>query len=1306
MSLKKLITTLFILLIGLSTSYAQLEEWNGNPKIYAVNVLKPHATSMPYSTIDEAKKGNRRGSEWYQSLTGTWKFHFVEKPSQRHSSFFQDSFNASSFDDIAVPGSWQVQGYDKPIYTNVIYPWNNTDFINPPAAPTNYNPVGHYRRTFTVPAKWSGKRIRLHFEGVESAYYVWVNGKYVGYSENSFTGHEFDVTSNLRAGENNISVQVFRWCDGSWMEDQDFIRLSGIYRDVYLYATPKTHIQDFQIDASLASNYKDGDLNASVWVDNVSSTAASNYSLELHLFTDAGAEVGSVLKKTLSSIAPNGGDQKIQFRSTIPAPKLWSAEHPNLYTLVLVLKDNSGAVVQVESNKIGFRKVELKKDASGATRYFINNQPIKFRGVNRHEIDPDHGRVLSYERMEEDVKLMKRFNINALRTSHYPNDPRMYDLCDLYGIYVVGEANLESHGALDKLPKSSDDWRPASLERMSSMVQRDKNHPSVVLWSLGNEAGNGNVFATMREYTHNADSTRPVHYEGDWNNADVNSWMYYGPDAVRSYNNNSKPIMLCEFEHAMGNSVGELKEYVDAFYSNPRSFGGFIWDFIDQGLRRGNSNFFNFGGLWGDRPNDDNFCANGLVFPDRSLQPEIWEVKYQFRNIIVKPVDVSNGVISIESRFNFSNIADEVDLIWSIKEDGKEILQGKVPSTSLNIGPLSKKDVTISFTKPTPKAGSDYHLDLDFRLKKATLWADAGFSIAQEQFKLSIGAALPPQIDITSVPSQKETQGNGKINIEGKVFSVAIDLATASITDYKIKGTQILKQGPVPNFWRAPIDNDKGNGMENRCSHWKFAGRDRVINSSKVTVVSEKETRIDFEIGLPKAGRSRMSMSYTIYGSGDIIVEYTFYPDASLAEIPNIGTLFTVPGGFEKVEWYGKGPYENYVGRNQGSHTGIYSTFVDSMTVPYMEISETGQRTNVKWATLTNGSGMGLMVIGSPYMEFNAQHYTPQHLTEVKLPWDLKRDKDITLRVDFQQMGLGGINSWGAKPLDQYMLFSKNTYRHKFRLSPIGGKLKDPSILANQGFKNLETSTGKVKYEEIEYTEEKGEPFVAMEFPGTVEMENYDLGGEGVAYHDNDMINEGMVYRDDGVDIVKVGCDATGANCSGFAVGYSNDGEWLKYTVNVQKEGDYLFRANVSSGLDVGSFQLFIDNKLVTDTIKIPSGEDWDTYTYVEGKIGRVSKGKHELKVLFTGSYANIDWISFGTNEEELPIHEQNFSGKASGPQDYSVYDLKGKVLVSIHAEGISQVLEQLKEIQLQAGVYMILSKDRSVKQMMRVIKQ
>lgn len=1054
--------TLLASLLGSNALMAE-NEWNGNPTIYGVNTLKPHVTSMPYSSLKEALNGDRRASEWYQSLSGTWKFYYVEKPASRNNDFYADNYDVSKWDNITVPGNWQLQGYDHPIYSNVVYPWGADWYISPGEAPTNYNPVGHYRRTFTIPSNWDGKRVRLHFEGVESAYYVWVNGQYVGYSENSYTDHEFDVTDKLRTGENNISVQVFRWSDGSWLEDQDFIRLSGIFRDVYLYATPKAHIQDFQINATLDDNYTNGVLNTSVWVDNFGSEVASGYSVEMAMYDADGKEIIAPIAKSLDHIKTGGGEVSASYKETVSGVKTWSAETPNLYTVVLTLKDKQGKTVQIESNKAGFRRIELKKWADGITRYCINGQPIKFRGVDRHEIDPDKGRVMSYERMEEDIRLMKRFNITALRMSHYPNDPRMYDLCDKYGIYVIDEANVESHGANDKLPKSSDDWRPACVERMTAMVQRDKNHPCVCLWSLGNEAGSGDVFGSERNVAHWADPTRPVHYEGDWSNADVASWMYFGPGAVSGYTDNDKPIMLCEYEHAMGNSVGELHEYMDAFYGNPRSFGGFIWDFIDQGLRRGNTNFFNFGGLWGDSPNDGNFCANGLLFPDRTLQPEIWEVKHQYRNIVVSEVDLTKGQVSIESRFNFVNISDVAKGVWRILEDGKIVKSGTIDESLLNIAPLAKKTITLDLPDMERKAGSEYYLELDFQQKEATPWAEAGYSIATEQFRLQKGEVAPARINIASLNKQKVTTTDKEVTIEGTDFSVTIDRQLGSIKNYQLNGTTLISEGCEPNFWRAPTDNDRGNSMSTRCNTWRYAGANRTMHYSEVTEVSDQETKVYFQIDL-EAGSSKLGLTYIVYGSGDVLVDYTVYPDETQSEMPNIGTLFTIPSGFENIRWYGRGPAENYLGRKEGYPMGVYASKVDSMTIFYMKNGETGQRTDVKWATLTNDDGVGLLVVGSPRMEINAQHYTPEQLTEVELPWDLKRDDDITLRVDLHQMGLGGINSWGAKPQDDYMLFSTKNYSHKFRICPIRQKLADPSRLANLGFDNLEVSDVTIDY--------------------------------------------------------------------------------------------------------------------------------------------------------------------------------------------------------------------------------------------------
>lgn len=1289
------------MMLAPAASWAQPNnEWNGKPTIFGVNTLTPHVTSMPYNSVEEALKMDRRGSQWYQSLAGTWKFYHVDAPAQRNNEFFADDYDVSKWDEIPVPGNWQIYGYDRPIYSNVIYPWSKNDWISPPEAPTKFNPVGHYRRDFTVPKDWDGKRIRLHFEGVESAYYVWVNGKYVGYSENSFTDHEFDITDKLRSGNNNISVQVFRWCDGSWMEDQDFIRLAGIYRDVYLYATPKTHIQDFQVNASLASNYKDGTLNPSIWIRNTSSTASGAYTLEMGVYNDAGTAVVTD-KASVASIAA-GAETKVTFNKTVTGAKIWSSETPNLYTFVLTLKDAAGKVVQVESNRIGFRKVELKKDGNGITRFYVNNQPVILRGVDRHEIDPDNGRVMSDELMERDVFLMKQFNINALRMSHYPNDPRMYDLCDKYGIYVIDETNLETHGANDKVPKSDDNWRAASIERISSMIQRDKNHPSILIWSLGNEAGSGNVFASMREYAHEADNSRPVHYEGDNANADVESCMYCSDWIASVYNNNNKPWMLCEYEHAMGNSVGELKEYVDAFYNNPRVFGGFIWDFVDQGLRRNGTKYFNFGGLWGDEPNDDNFCANGLVFPDRTLQPEMWEVKHQYRNVVVHAKTLEKGLVEIENRFDFVNLKDYANAVWTLKEDGKVVTTGKLSASDLDVAPLSKKEVTIPFKKPELKAGSEYMLDIDFQLKNKHDWGDVGFSIAHEQFTVQLGQAKIPQVDFSSLPKQKVSEGAGKAIVEGDDFYVSINMENATIENYKLNGLELIQQGGVPNFWRAPTDNDKGYNMEKVSGVWRKAGSTRKVNSAKVTKVSDNETRVDFKLGI-SAGYSTMDLSYTIYGSGDIVVDYTFTPDAAQPDIPNVGTLFTLPGGFEKVQWYGRGPDENYVGRREGSYAGIYSANVDDFFVPYMEVGETGQRSDVKWVMLTNAQGKGLMVVGSPRMEFNALHYTPEQLTDVKLPWDLKRDKEITLRVDLQQMGLGGINSWGAKALDKYMLGAKNPYKHKFRITPVRGVMEDPTVLANVGFPNLETGLVTEKYPTIKYEEVKAEPFSENIIPGGIQMENYDKGGEGLSYHDADMINEGGVYREDGVDVVCLG-GVDNKDCKGYAVGYTQAGEWLQFTVNVKEAGDYLFRANVASGLEGSGFQLFLDGKAVTDTVEIPKGEDWDTYGTIDGKVGKITAGKHVLKVLITGTYANIDWITFGTTEESLPVRNR-VELNVSEPQDFYVFSAKGRMLAKVNAMDLNQVREQLRDMGMQPGAYIVRSANGSVKQVMKLTR-
>lgn len=1041
-----------LLFIGISFS----AEWDKSPDIFQVNRLTPRAVSIPYNTIAEAKSGNRRSSPRYQSLSGSWKFNYVESPASRHATFFQDNFDASSWKDITVPGSWQTQGYDHAIYTNTIYPWTGKEQPSPPQAPTVFNPVGHYRRDFTLQEGWQTGKVYLHFEGVESAFYVWVNGQYVGYGEDSFTDDEFDITDKVRAGKNNISVQVFRWCDGSWLEDQDFIRLSGIFRDVYILSTSKVHIQDFQIDAGLSTNYTDGDLKTSVWVRNFNGSSVSGYSVDLSLFSKEGTEVFPAMNQKISAIA-DGAEEKIDFQKAVSSPALWSAEKPNLYTLVLTLKDDNNQIIETRSARIGFRKVELKKDSGNRTVLHVNNKPVKFKGVNRHEMDPDFGRVISLERMIEDITIMKRNNINAVRTSHYPNDPRWYDLCSEYGLYVMDETNVESHGVSGTLPKSDDSWRANCVDRLTNMIARDKNYPCVVVWSLGNEAGFGNVFASMRERAHELDATRPVHYEGDNANADINSNMYPSVNTVQSYSDNSKPYVVCEYSHAMGNSVGNHFKYVDAFYANPRSCGGFIWDFVDQGLRRGTTNFFNFGGLWGDRPNEDNFCVNGIINPDRTPQPELEEVRYQYRDIIVKAEDLLNGKVTIQNRYLFTNIR-EFSGEWELRTANTTLQKGVLSADQIDIPPLSSKSVTIPFSTPGFTPGYEYFLHLKFTLKTKESWADAGHSVSDEQLSIPFTVAKVPMVAVSTLPQLSVNETSTHVVFTAKDISITFNKQSGTITDYTFKGTQLIKSGPVPNFWRAPTDNDRGNGHQARCSEWQYAGRDRVLTQCTVTSISDREKRIAVKYNLTKAGSSTMEMIWTIYGSGDVIVEYTVTPDGSMDEIPVIGTTMSIPGALSKLSWYGRGWAENYCDRNRGSQVGEYEGTVDQMYIPYSESQSTGQRTDVRWAFLYNESGTGLMAVGSPLMEVNALWYTPEQMTQKKYPWDLVKDPDITFRIDLREMGVGGDNSWGARTHSEFVNDSKKTYKHTFRLSPIDKQKGSLRSIALQGFKNLATS--------------------------------------------------------------------------------------------------------------------------------------------------------------------------------------------------------------------------------------------------------
>ena len=1032
--MNKMLIKIFIMGLIISQGYIIAQpnnEWYNKPDVFQVNRLSAHTTLMPYSTVSEALSGDRTSSPFYSTLKGDWKFKLDPNPAGRDTTFYKDDADVGNWGNIKVPGNWETQGYDHAIYTNITYPWTGVENPAPPVSPTIDNPVGSYRREFTVPQSWDGKKIFLSFEGVSSAFYVWVNGNYVGYGEDSFTSKDYDITGYVREGANNISVQVFRWSDASWLEDQDMIRLSGIFRDVFLFSTPSVHLNDFHYVTDLDGSYSGAELTVKAEVKSYAESAPSGYSVEAMVYDENGGEVTSL---QLGEVSFGSGDEiELSNTTSVSSINTWSAEFPNLYTLVVALKDESGNIIETESCKLGFREFEI---SGGQMK--INGQPIMLKGVDRHETDPDYGKTISYERMLQDILIMKKFNINAVRTSHYPNDPVWYELCDQYGIYVIDETNLETHGRREQIPTSLPEWTENCIDRARSMVERDKNHPSIVIWSLGNEAGSGNNFRLMADWIHENDPTRVIHYEGYNEVADITSHMYARVESVEQYgaSGSQKPYILCEYAHAMGNSVGNLYQYWDVIEKYPNLQGAFIWDYIDQGLRN-SSGGFSYGGDWGDNPNDADFCANGIVNADRVLQPEIYEVKKVYQNIKMKESNLLSGQIEIDNHFLFTNV-NMFDGTWQLFEDDNVINNGTLASSDLDITPLTNKIVTIDFGTPELKSGTEYWLNLSFKLKEGTIWAEAGHEIAAEQFKIPFDVPDAIPVDTTAIPVISFLESADSLVISNDNLHLVFNKETGTISSYVYNDVKLLETGPAPNFWRAPNSNDYGNGMQNRCATWKDAGKNKSLVSINVEQSSNYKVNVVVNYSYPTSTQSNGNIIYEIFGDGNIVLSSTLTPGSPhLPEIPEVGLMCNVPADFSNISWYGRGPNENYWDRKTGSNVGVYTSTVDSFFFPYIRPQETGNRTDVRWMTLTNNSGSGLMVVGMPEIEVNASQYTFDELESKKHPNELMKSNSIILRMNYHQMGVGGDDSWGAKPHPEFTMYSNKTYTYQFRMAPI-----------------------------------------------------------------------------------------------------------------------------------------------------------------------------------------------------------------------------------------------------------------------------
>jgi beta-galactosidase len=1023
-------------------------EWNNNPEIFQLNRMPAHATLMPYETVEEAIRGKRDQSTYYLSLNGSWKFGFAENPEKRDRNFFEPQFDSSSWADIPVPSHWQLEGYDYPQYTNIRYPWEGNEDIGAPFAPTEYNPVGQYIRTFSVPAAWQGQPVYVSFQGVESAFYVWVNGDFVGYSEDSFTPAEFDLTPYLIEGENKIAVEVYRWSDASWLEDQDFWRLSGIFRDVYLFSTPEVHIYDVSVITELDDDYKDAHLKIKANITNYEAKAQGTYILEAMLFDQDRTEV---LGKPISVECAMSGRNSLVVEAArfVENTLKWSAEKPNLYTLVLCLKDEEGQILEIESCKIGFRVFELK---DGVMK--INGERIVFKGVNRHEFHCEKGRAIDLEDMIKDIQLMKSFNINAVRTSHYPNHPLWYDLCDEYGLYVIDENNLESHGSWnygqeeegDTVPASRPEWTANVLDRCNSMLQRDKNHPSVVIWSLGNESFGGDNFIKMHEFLKAEDPTRLVHYQGVFYYrasdaaSDIESQMYTHVDLIEDYAKfkAKKPFILCEYSHAMGNSCGNLFKYWDLFDKYSILQGGFIWDWIDQAIKTQNANgveYLAYGGDFGDTPNDGNFCGNGLLFADQTITPKLYEVKKCYQNVKFEAVDLKQGTIKITNKHLFTNLSD-YQLVWEIAKEGQTVSRGS--AELLDIPANDSRFFQLSALPDLGDEPAEHWLTISLLLKEDTLWAKGGHEIAFEQFRLPTDMKRIKRAT-SDAPSLNVEENNHLLKILGQEFVVVFNKNNGDMESYRFKGVELFKQAPVPNFWRAHTDNDRGNNLQERCATWREAGKNRIFTLLYVESLVDR-VQVEVEYLLPTWTTSLCRVHYTVFGDGEIEVKAELIPGEKLPEIPEVGMMFVLSKEFDQISWYGKGPFENYWDRATGAKMGVYSGKVEEQFVPYLRPQECGNKTNVRWVQVTNDTGTGLLITGMPELEINALPFTPTELEANDHVYKLPVSDKTVLRVNYRQMGVGGDDSWKAKTHPEFTLYANRTYSYSFTLKGINTK--------------------------------------------------------------------------------------------------------------------------------------------------------------------------------------------------------------------------------------------------------------------------
>ena len=1023
-----------------------------DPKFFKENCMAAHSDHVTYKNEAEAVEQN---SSFRLSLDGIWKFHYAKNDAQTIPGFEAEDYNCRPWDDIRVPAHIQMEGYDIPQYANIQYPWDGREDVWRDAVPTDFNPVASYVKYFTLPEGFVKNGLYISFQGVESGFALWLNGSYVGYSEDSFTPSEFDLTPYVKEGENKLALKVFKWTSSSWCEDQDFYRFSGIFRSVYLYTMPKVHVYDLKVQPVVAESLESADLVLDMEICGKAETVEKsaddakmqNVSAKITLTgsrddSKEGA-AGSVSENTIFSetisFQPNNTSDTIRFTDTGAAtvhfeqevnhPNLWSAEHPELYTLTVELLDESGNCVEYISQNIGFRRFEMKDGIMT-----LNGKRIVFKGVNRHEFSSKTGRAVSKEEVLQDIITMKQNNINAIRTCHYPDASGIYELCDRYGLYMIAENNLESHGSWDAashglvpkdtiVPGDNMDWEPMMLDRVNSCYQRDKNHPAILIWSVGNESYGGKVIFDMSEKFRALDPYRLVHYEGIFNDrryegtSDMESQMYTSVENIKKFlaEHKEKPFICCEYTHAMGNSCGAMHKYTDLTDTEPRYQGGFIWDYIDQSILkkdRYGQEFQAYGGDCGERPTDYNFSGNGICYGgERDASPKMQEVKFNYQNISVAFEEHSFTVVNK----NLFADTSEYQCIVILQKNGTVVKKQKMDT---NVVPLSSGSYEIPFVIPED---AEYAVTVSFVLREDTFWAKAGHEVAfgQKVYKKEVKFAVPEK------PLQV-VRGKVNIGVKGDDFDCLFSLLNGGLVSYRYAGKEMIEKIPMPNFWRAPVDNDNGSMAPGRYAQWKIASmyishRNGGMFDNVPTTVEETEhsVTITYTYYMPTTPAAKCQVAYTVFGDGTVETKLTYDPVEGLPDMPEFGMMFKLNADYDNVEWYGYGPEETYADRRHGAKLGIYKNKAADNMAKYLVPQECGNKVGVRYAKVTDYKGRGLLFSGDE-LSFSALPYTPHELENAMHAYELPEVHYTVVRVALAQMGIGGDDSWGAPVHPEY----------------------------------------------------------------------------------------------------------------------------------------------------------------------------------------------------------------------------------------------------------------------------------------------